>query len=564
MKTFAWILCLMIFNVLKAQVDRYDVLIHEIMADPSPIVGLPNTEYIELKNISGKTIDLLRFKIDNGSSTAIISSSYLLQPDSMVVLCSRTQSIFFGNIKNIGLTSFPALGNEGDLITLKAPDGKTIHAVEYQSEWYKNPVKANGGWSLEMIDPLQPCAKDNWVESVDIKGGTPGKENSVFKSPSSHHQIKALQCIALSSDNLLLKLDQGVDSLAAISNQFYSLTSNDGKVSQVKVLPPLFRDIELSIDKQLEPEKIYTLSVSGLKHCRSNTIDSFSVRTGIMKEPTKGDLVINEILFDPPSDGSDFVEVRNNTRSVINAKGLFLASKNEWGVMGSGYMLSSDHFNIFPGEAVAISTDTGFIKNQWKNSPSQQLIETGSLPSIADDKGQILLLNARGYILDELKYTDDMHFPLIKDRSAVSLERVNPYAPATSLNNWQSAAASAGHATPGQENSQYMRSDSMDAIVNITPNVMSPNNDGHDDLMQIHYQFEKDGYMMNAYLFNERGQLLCKLVDNQLCGTLGDFYWNGLRNNLRVPDGLYIIMVETMRMNAKPLRFKKLIGIRSG
>ena len=551
-------------NVLKAQVERYDVVIHEIMADPSPIVGLPNAEYIELKNISGKSIDLLRFKIDNGSTTATVSSSYLLQPDSMVVLCSRTQTVFFGNIKIIGLTSFPSLGNDGDLVTLKASDGKTIHAVEYQSDWYRNPVKANGGWSLEMIDPLQPCAKDNWTASMDVKGGTPGKENSVVQTASGSQPLQALQCIALSADKLLLQLDQGVDSLSSLSSLRYAIAGFDGKVSPVKIIPPLFRDVELMIDKKLEAEKIYTLIASGLKRCRSDMNDTISIRTGILKEPMKGDLVINEILFDPPSDGSDFVELRNNTQSVINAKGLSLASKNELGIMGSGYRLSSDHFNIFPGEAVAISTDTGFIKHQWKSSPSQQLIQTGSMPSMADDKGHIVLLNARGDILDELKYTDDMHFPLIKERFAVSLERVNPFAPSSFLSNWQSAAASAGHATPGQENSQYMQSDTVDAIVHISPQLMSPNNDGHDDLLQISYQFEKDGYMMNVYLFNERGQLLWKLVDNQLCGTHGAFYWNGLRNNQQLPDALYIIMAEIMRMNAKPLRFKKLIGIRSG
>jgi hypothetical protein len=564
MKTFAWILCLMSINVLKAQVDRYDVLIHEIMADPSPIVGLPNAEYIELKNVSGKTIDLFRFKIDNGSTTATVSSSYLLLPDSMVVLCSRTQTIFFGDLKTIGLSSFPALGNEGDLITLKAPDGKTIHAVAYQSDWYSNPVKANGGWSLEMIDPLQPCARDNWMASLDAKGGTPGKENSVVKMASGSHPLQGLQCITLSADKLLLKLDQGVDSISALSNQCYQLIGIDAKTSLVKIMAPLFRDIELTLDKKLEPEKIYTLMASGLKHCRSNRADTLSIRTGILKDPIKGDLVINEILFDPPSNGSDFVEIRNNSKSVINAKGLLLAPKNEWGVLGTGYTVSSDHFNIFPGEAVAISTDTGFIRYHWKSSPPAHLIQTGSLPSLADDKGHIVLLNAKAEMVDEFKYTDDMHFPLIKDRSAVSLERVNPFAPSSFLSNWQSAAASAGHGTPGQENSQYLQSDSLDATIIISPHVMSPNNDGKDDLLQISYQFEIDGYMMNAYLFNERGQFLCKLVDNQLCGTRGDFYWNGLRNNQRLPDGLYIIMTEMMRMNAKPLRFRKLIGIRSG
>lgn len=64
----------------SAQVERYSVLIHEIMADPSPIVGLPNAEYVELRNTSSQPIELFRWKIDNGTTTATISSYYLLLP----------------------------------------------------------------------------------------------------------------------------------------------------------------------------------------------------------------------------------------------------------------------------------------------------------------------------------------------------------------------------------------------------------------------------------------------------------------------------------------------------
>jgi hypothetical protein len=564
MKTFAWILFLLSFKTLSAQVERYDLVINEIMADPSPIVGLPNAEYIELKNVSGRPIDLLRFRIDNGSTIAIIPSTYVLQPDSMVVLCSRTQAVFFGGIKVIGLTSFPTLANEGDLITLKSSEGKTIHAVEYENSWHKNPVKVNGGWSLEMMTPHHPCSNRNWTSSEDAKGGTPGKENSVFDPGSQSHETKALQCIAIHPDKLLLILDQGVDSLSAMSSSNYLLTNFDGQVLQSRIMPPLFREIEIMLSKRMETEKIYVLAIKGLKRCRSESKDTMTIRTGIPKEPITGDLVINEILFNPPSDGADFVEIRNNSRSVINANGLYLTSRNDQGIIGNPYKISNDHFNIFPNESIAISTDTGFVMKQWKKSNPLHLMEISDMPSMPDDKGSIMLLNTKGIAVDELSYTDDMHFALLRNVSSVSLERIDPYMKTSSSHNWHSASANSGYGTPGEENSQYRKSDSSIATIIITPDVVSPNNDGYNDLLQIQYKTEKKGSMLNVYLFTEGGQFLSKPVDNQLCGTEGSFYWNGLRNNVKLNDGFYIIMAELAEPNGKAYRFKKLIGIRSG
>ncbi|RYF81402.1 MAG: lamin tail domain-containing protein, partial [Chitinophagaceae bacterium] len=159
----------------------YQIVITEIMADPSPVVALPNAEYIEIKNVSATAFNLAGWKISDASSTATIATSLVLQPDSLVILCANSNVAAFSVYgRTIGVTSFPSLDNDGDLLTLRSSQNKVIHSVSYSTGWYGNEAKKDGGWSLEMIDPKNPCGgKDNWKASLNNLGGTPGKTNSV-------------------------------------------------------------------------------------------------------------------------------------------------------------------------------------------------------------------------------------------------------------------------------------------------------------------------------------------------------------------------------------------------
>ena len=56
--------------------ERFDVVITEIMADPSPVVGLPNAEFIEVKNVSSTPFNLNGWKISDATSTATITTSF--------------------------------------------------------------------------------------------------------------------------------------------------------------------------------------------------------------------------------------------------------------------------------------------------------------------------------------------------------------------------------------------------------------------------------------------------------------------------------------------------------
>jgi Lamin Tail Domain len=175
------ILTSVLFSTLTIAQNRFDVVIDEIMADPTPVVSLPNNEWIELKNISANPINLQSWRIGDASGQSGPMPNFILQPDSFVIVCTGSAVAAlqaYGRV--ISVTSFPSLDNDGDQLFLKSNTGLTIHGVNYSSSWYQNAVKSDGGWTLEMIDTKNPCAGiNNWKASTDIKGGSPGIKNSV-------------------------------------------------------------------------------------------------------------------------------------------------------------------------------------------------------------------------------------------------------------------------------------------------------------------------------------------------------------------------------------------------
>ena len=140
--TAPFVLCNSAFTQIA---NRYDIVIDEIFPDPTPTVGLPDAEFIELKNISSTAFNLRNWQISDGTSTATIKKDFILQPDSFVVICSTSSATLFSNFSaTIGVSSFPSLNNDGDIIYLKSPEGLTVHAIAYDKSWYQNDIKSDG------------------------------------------------------------------------------------------------------------------------------------------------------------------------------------------------------------------------------------------------------------------------------------------------------------------------------------------------------------------------------------------------------------------------------------
>ena len=541
---------------------RYDVVIDEIMPDPVPVVGLPASEYIELKNVSTKSYDLFKWKVSDESSTAVISVHYILMPDSFVIICPVSAASSFAHIgATIGVSSFPSLNNDEDVISLLSPDGKFIHAVHYSNSWFNNAVKGEGGWSLEMIDPHNPCTgSENWKASIDPGGGTPGRKNSVDGSKEDHQSPTLKRCFAEDSNTVVLIFDEPLDSNNAVDPVHY-LLEGIGNPNKIIVLPPLFSNVRLHFLQSLQMNVTYHIAVNGVTDCSNNLIGQFNTsRVGIAREADTMDVVINEILFDPKPGGFDYVELFNRGNKIIDASHLYIANRSTTGSINTPKKIINTPYLIFPGDYLVVTENIdGVQKGYFVKNPGA-MIQLSGLPSFPNDQGIVVLLNQQGTIVDELKYDVQWQFPLISNAEGVALERIDPFAPTQQRSNWTSAAFTAGFGTPTYQNSQSLSKKSSSGGITIDPPVFSPDNDGYNDICFIFYEMNEPNYVANISIYDINGTEIKRLFNNITLSQKGYLSWDGLgENNKRLPSGLYILYTIVFNLQGKTKTFRNVV-----
>jgi hypothetical protein len=539
--------------------QQYDVVIDEIMADPSPAVALPNNEWIELRNTTTTAINLQGWKIGDLTGVSGRMPAFVLKPDSFVIVCAGsnvTAMASFGT--TIAVTNFPSLDNEGDQLLILSSQGKIIHAVNYSAAWYKNELKKNGGWTLEMIDTKNPCSGiSNWKASTDLRGGSPGSKNVEDAVNADKVAPKLLRVYAVDSVNIVLVFDEPLDILKAATVNNYSISDGIGVPIVAVAVSPVFDKINIHLGTPLLAAKVYTIKAANLSDCVGNVIGTKNTaRVGLSAVADSLDIVINEILFNPPPAGSDYVEIFNRSNKVIDLKQTYIANRNTNGTIGGITQISADNYLLFPHDFMVLTPDVAFVKSTYITQNPDAFINT-ALPSFNDDKGTVLILNAQGNITDELSYSDKWHFKLLDNKEGVALERIDYNAPTQLADNWHSAATSAGYGTPTYKNSQYRINDAVQGEVKLLPEIISPDNDGQDDFATLDYNFPEPGYVANITIFDASGRRVRYLQRNALCGTKGNFRWDGLgEKNQSLATGVYIVFTEVFNLKGKTRQFK--------
>lgn len=542
------------FGIGKAP-EKFEVIITELFADPEPSNGLPLADYLELYNTTNKIIDLTGSVLSDLTSSDVLNAGKIL-PGEYVIVCDNSfenQFSPFGKV--ITVNSMPSLNNTDDIITLLSPTNAFVHSVHYFDDWYKDANKTDGGWSLEMIDPNNPCGEeDNWAASTSFFGGSPGVQNTVFTSNLDNALPILLEANATSDSTVVLTFNEIIDFDALLSAVY--IINNGINIASVSIIDN--KNIQLNLSNTLVFQIKYTVTVTGAFDCVGNLIgaNNFAI-FALPEQGFKTDLIINEVLFNPFTGGSDFVEIYNNSNKFINLQNWYLANADNDTVSNKRVIIEKPRL-VLPGEFVVLTINPGNVAMEYLNAKINTFIQMPSVPAYNDGEGTVVLVNNLNMVVDSFEYNEDMQFSLLNELNGVSLERIDYNRPTNEQTNWHSAAEAIGFATPGFENSQFQQINIGDDEIIITPNTFSPNNDGVDDVLSISYNFGEAGFVGNVMIYDAKGREVRNLINNELLASKGTFSWDGVNNdNEKARIGIYVVYVEVFKLDGTTKSFKK-------
>lgn len=447
------------FQYLVAEVPAYgDVIINEVLADPTPAVGLPEYDYVELYNRSEKYFNLENWKIGNNTTFATITGETWLLPNEYIVLSSPAGANLLTNAKAV--TSFPNYKNAADDVILHDDAGNEIDQISYTINWYKDNEKKDGGYSLERSNPTLNCSGEaNWRASENPNGGTPGLVNSIHDDTPDNTAPTIDTVLVLNSTSLLVKLSEGIDTtqLGAISatingNNVIAIQLFNGSVQQLLVIIP-----------ELIANATNTLTLNQLKDCQGNSgNDTKDFEFMVAENPIAGDVIINEVMVNPNSVAGlpefEYVEVYNRSAKYFNLKDWKIGNDKTFGKINTEVWLAPNTYLV-----LASNSSYSFFPNATSVT---------SFPSYKNNADDVILMDTSETVIDRISYTTEWYQDSEKKNGGYSLERIHPFLNCSDQTNWR-ASEDANGGTPGFINSINDDSPDTTAPVIISAKAVS-------------------------------------------------------------------------------------------
>ncbi|QTN38378.1 lamin tail domain-containing protein [Cryomorphaceae bacterium] len=505
-----------------------DVLITEIMADPTPPVQLDQREYIELYNRSAHPLALNRLVLSvNGIQTSL-SGNTILEPGAFHVLYD-----------------LPSLPNSGAQILLMDSTARLIDAVEYSPSMHES-FKSDGGWSLVLADTSRSCMGSRvWVSSANPNGGSPGEWEVLSELPQPSNRWLSYGYVY---NELELRWFHSLDSVYWAENPPEVIQEG---VLLSRTLKAPFRTERIQFSKPMPNEGFHLYWPKGLRDCLGRYFMPDTLHVLPVSDPDSGDIQISELLFEPSDDRVEWLEWVNTGKYAVDIGDLRLAEYNPRFMSFDQVRTPFDQSLVMnPGERWVWTTDPEELWSSFAELDSFSVHGTTEWLSLTNDSLSVALLTSGFEVVESFHYRREWHVPFLLETEDVSLERRDFNSSARSSSNWYSGPSAREGATPTRPNSHaetWPRSKGQ-----VNPELFTPNGDGIADFTVLTWSFPEPGWSANVRLINLSGQLVFEHPDSGMMPKNMEWSWSGQGfSSYRCAPGIYIWVIEAQDPSGK-------------
>lgn len=531
------------------------LVVNEIFYDP-PDAG-ERQEFIEILNRSNGPVDLgaVAFSDAGRRLVPVTGAPRTLAPGGYAVLV-RDGAAFASAFPGVAFTeppSWPALNNGGDEVSLYFDSGTEpalLDRVPYEPSW----GGSDDGRSLERRAPAgSSTSAANFGASAAPGGATPGAQNSLFARDTEPPRLVFAEAAGARAVTVLFS--EPLDA-ASVQPAAFAL---GGTTPQDAALIEDGTGVRLTFGSAVAAQ---TLTVRGVRDLAGNAL--VEARLDLAFAAEAGDLVINEILYDPLSDDFDglpdqpeYVELLNRSARAVKLGSLFWTDVPDEDGAADTTRLGTERRSIAPGGFILVyaASGDGALAEAFPDigggaADSLALAPIGRHSLGLVNSGDLIHLQrpagGGGFVsLDSVGYNPDWHNPSLKDATGVSLERIQPDGPANDPGNWESSTAEAG-GTPGRPNAAFLPPGPAppEGVLTVEPSPFYPEGDGQ---TAIRYALGEAASLIRVRIFDSYGRRVRTLERAALAGREGQIPWDGRGDggeHLRI--GVYVVLLEAL------------------
>ena len=373
-------------------------------------------EWIELYNNSGSAVDISGWYIQDNSTTSTpltLPGGTSLGADQYFTIAIATDGNFpfTPDFDGTDLINW-ALNNGGDEVNLYNLGGILVDHVAYDDEDPWPTAPDGGGPTLALIDPaFDNSLAESW-DASEQDGGTPGAINfppdptPIVLTPNGGESWERGTTHTITWENFA-----GYTGNIYIELVDYSVTPPDAQLI-VYNLPSANQSFEWTILPNQATGTEYRIRIADLSGTPYDESDTTFTITEMFVAP---EIVITEIMYNPPEAGNDsleFIELYNNGNEPVDMEGFYFTEGIDYTF--PALTLNPSEYYVVCIDSVAFHNTFGMAAAEW---------DGGALSNSGED---IILVNQDGQLVDSVLYDDALPWDTLADGFGPSLTLCNP------------------------------------------------------------------------------------------------------------------------------------------